>query len=85
MGRLAVLLPGLGAVATTMIAGVMLARTKIAQPIGSLAGLCGIQEWVGFYFKSPMHREGVAPEHDLFRQERALHSAIRRLAGIDVA
>jgi myo-inositol-1-phosphate synthase len=35
-GRLAVLLPGLGAVATTTIAGVMLARRGLAEPIGSL-------------------------------------------------
>ena len=35
-GKLAVLLPGLGAVATTTIAGVMLARRGLAKPIGSL-------------------------------------------------
>lgn len=35
-GKLAVLLPGLGAVATTTIAGVMLARKGLAKPIGSL-------------------------------------------------
>ena len=35
-GRLAVLLPGLGAVATTFIAGCLLARRGLAQPIGSL-------------------------------------------------
>jgi hypothetical protein len=32
-----------------------------------------------------MHADGARPEHDLFRQERALHAAIRRLAGIDAA
>lgn len=35
-GKLAVLTPGLGAVATTMIAGVLLARRGLADPIGSL-------------------------------------------------
>jgi myo-inositol-1-phosphate synthase len=35
-GRLGVLLPGLGAVATTFVAGVMLARRGLAEPIGSL-------------------------------------------------
>jgi myo-inositol-1-phosphate synthase len=35
-GKLGVLLPGLGAVATTTIAGVLLARKGIALPIGSL-------------------------------------------------
>jgi myo-inositol-1-phosphate synthase len=35
-GKLAVLTPGLGAVATTMMAGVLLARRGLAEPIGSL-------------------------------------------------
>jgi myo-inositol-1-phosphate synthase len=35
-GKLGILLPGLGAVATTMIAGVLLARRGLADPIGSL-------------------------------------------------
>ncbi|HMJ14915.1 MAG TPA: inositol-3-phosphate synthase [Polyangiaceae bacterium] len=35
-GKLAVLLPGLGAVSTTFIAGCLLARRGLAKPIGSL-------------------------------------------------
>jgi myo-inositol-1-phosphate synthase len=35
-GKLGVLLPGMGAVATTTIAGVMLARRGLAEPVGSL-------------------------------------------------
>ncbi|RYY21275.1 MAG: inositol-3-phosphate synthase, partial [Cytophagaceae bacterium] len=35
-GKLGILIPGLGAVATTLIAGVMAARKGLAQPIGSL-------------------------------------------------
>jgi myo-inositol-1-phosphate synthase len=38
-GRLAVLLPGLGAVATTLIAGVEAVRLGLAKPIGSLTQL----------------------------------------------
>ena len=38
-GQLAVFLPGLGAVATTLIAGVMLARRHKAVPVGSLTQL----------------------------------------------
>ncbi|MFV2006312.1 MAG: inositol-3-phosphate synthase [Longimicrobiales bacterium] len=38
-GRLGVLLPGMGAVATTTIAGVHLIRKGLAQPIGSLTQL----------------------------------------------
>lgn len=35
-GKLAVFLPGLGAVATTFVAGAMLARRGLAKPIGSM-------------------------------------------------
>ena len=38
-GRLGVLLPGLGAVSTTFIAGVLALRKELAQPIGSLTQL----------------------------------------------
>ena len=38
-GRLGVLLPGLGAVSTTFIAGVLALRKRLAQPIGSLTQL----------------------------------------------
>ncbi|MFN8645045.1 MAG: inositol-3-phosphate synthase, partial [Candidatus Binatia bacterium] len=38
-GRLGVLLVGLGAVSTTLVAGVELARKGLGQPIGSLTQL----------------------------------------------
>jgi len=38
-GRLGVLLPGMGAVATTLMAGVMLVRRGLAEPIGSVTQL----------------------------------------------
>jgi myo-inositol-1-phosphate synthase len=38
-GKLAVLLPGMGAVGTTFIAGVMAVRRQLAEPIGSLTQL----------------------------------------------
>jgi myo-inositol-1-phosphate synthase len=45
------------------------------------AGLSGIQEWLSFYFKSPMCRAAQTPEHDLFIQHRRLTNTLRRLAG----
>jgi myo-inositol-1-phosphate synthase len=42
-GKLGVLLPGMGAVATTFVAGCMLARRGIAPPIGSLTELAHIR------------------------------------------
>ncbi|HNH34156.1 MAG TPA: inositol-3-phosphate synthase [bacterium] len=38
-GKLGVLLPGMGAVATTMVAGVIAVRKGLAQPVGSLTQL----------------------------------------------
>ncbi len=41
------------------------------------AGMGGVQEWFGFYFKSPMAQPGHAPEHDLFVQLERLNDALR--------
>ncbi|MCE2502612.1 MAG: inositol-3-phosphate synthase [Chlorobi bacterium] len=43
------------------------------------AGLGGVQEWLGFYFKSPMATGGHKPEHDLFAQRDALHAKLREI------
>jgi myo-inositol-1-phosphate synthase len=45
------------------------------------AGLGGMQEWLSFYFKSPMAPAGLAPEHDLFIQQTKLKNTIRFLIG----
>jgi myo-inositol-1-phosphate synthase len=45
------------------------------------AGLAGIQEWLSFYFKSPMHAKGLYPEHDLFIQLMKLKNTLRYLRG----
>src|ERR1700761_3907960 len=42
-GKLGILIPGLGAVATTMIAGVEAVKKGIAQPIGSLTQMGNIR------------------------------------------
>ena len=42
-GRLGILLPGMGAVATTTIAGVLLTRRGLAKPIGSLTQMNAIR------------------------------------------
>ena len=45
------------------------------------AGMSGIQEWMSFYFKSPMVAEGLYPEHDLFIQLTKLKNTLRHMAG----
>jgi len=48
------------------------------------AGLSGIQEWLSFYFKSPMSRQDLKPEHDLFIQHLKLTNTLRILVGEEV-
>jgi myo-inositol-1-phosphate synthase len=48
------------------------------------AGLSGIQEWLSFYFKSPMSRPDLKPEHDLFIQHLKLANTLRILVGEEV-
>ncbi len=45
------------------------------------AGMSGIQEWLSFYFKSPMHAPGLYPEHDLFIQLMKLKNTLRYMQG----
>ena len=45
------------------------------------AGMSGIQEWLSFYFKSPMHAPGLYPEHDLFIQLMKLKNTLRYMMG----
>ena len=41
----------------------------------------GIQEWLSFYFKSPITPEGLYPEHDLFIQSMKLKNTLRWMLG----
>jgi myo-inositol-1-phosphate synthase len=45
------------------------------------AGMRGIQEWLSFYYKSPMAPAGLLPEHDLFIQQTKLKNTLRHLMG----
>ncbi len=44
----------------------------------------GIQEWLSFYFKSPMCAPKLYPEHDLFIQLMKLKNTLRYLRGEDL-
>jgi myo-inositol-1-phosphate synthase len=58
-GKLGVLLPGMGAVATTFVAGCMLARRQLATPIGSLTQLGRIRLGKRTEEREPFIREFV--------------------------
>lgn len=44
-------------------------------------GFSGIQSWLSFYFKSPMHDFEHIPEHDLFIQHTILKNTLRKIIG----
>jgi myo-inositol-1-phosphate synthase len=52
----------------------------LARRTSELRGI-GIQEWLSFYFKSPMTVPGLYPEHDLFIQLMKLKNTLRHLKG----
>ena len=49
--------------------------------LAARADMHGIQEWLSFYFKSPMVPKTLYPEHDLFIQLTKLKNTLRHLMG----
>ena len=45
------------------------------------AGMCGIQTWLSFFCKSPMHDFEHQPVHDLFQQWRMVKQTLRDMIG----
>jgi myo-inositol-1-phosphate synthase len=52
--------------------------------LANRAGMRGIQEWLSFYFKSPMCAKELYPEHDLFIQLMKLKNTLRWMVGEDL-
>jgi myo-inositol-1-phosphate synthase len=48
------------------------------------AGMRGVQEWLSFYFKAPLHAAEVYPEHDIFIQLMKLKNTLRWMKGEDL-
>jgi myo-inositol-1-phosphate synthase len=48
------------------------------------AKFSGVQEWLSFYFKSPMTAPDLYPEHDLFIQSMKLKNTLRWMMGEDL-
>ena len=46
-------------------------------------GMSGIQEWLSFFFKSPIHEADTVPEHDLFIQQMKLKNTLRKIMNIE--
>ena len=65
----------------SILAAPLVLDVILLMDLAKRAGLGGIQEWLSFYFKSPMHAPGLYPEHDLFIQLMKLKNTLRFLQG----
>ena len=68
----------------SILAAPIVLDTALFLDLAKRAGMFGIQEWLSFYFKSPMHAPGLYPEHDLFIQLMKLKNTLRYLRGEDL-
>jgi myo-inositol-1-phosphate synthase len=65
----------------SILAAPIVLDTALFLDLARRAGMSGIQEWLSFYFKSPMHAPEIYPEHDLFIQLMKLKNTLRYLRG----
>jgi myo-inositol-1-phosphate synthase len=68
----------------SILAAPIVLDTALFLDLAKRSGMVGIQEWLSFYFKSPMHAPGLYPEHDLFIQLMKLKNTLRYLRGEDL-
>jgi myo-inositol-1-phosphate synthase len=68
----------------SILAAPIVLDTALFLDLAKRSGMSGIQEWLSFYFKSPMHAAGLYPEHDLFIQLMKLKNTLRFLRGEDL-
>ena len=59
-------------------------RPRLLLDLAQRAGHGGIQEWLSFFFKSPMTLPELYPEHDLFIQQMKLKNTLRAFMGEDL-
>ena len=65
----------------SILAAPIVLDTALFLDLAKRAGMSGIQEWLSFYFKSPMAAKEIYPEHDLFIQLMKLKNTLRYLKG----
>ncbi len=65
----------------SILAAPIVLDLSLFMDLASRAGFQGIQEWLSFYFKSPMHLPELYPEHDLFIQHMKLKNTLRYMKG----
>jgi len=65
----------------SILAAPLILDLVLFTDLAKRAGMSGIQEWLSFYFKSPMVKENLYPEHDLSIQSMKLKNTLRYLMG----
>jgi myo-inositol-1-phosphate synthase len=65
----------------SILAAPIVLDVALFMDLARRAGFSGIQEWLSFYFKSPMHAPNLYPEHDLFIQLMKLKNTLRYMKG----
>ncbi len=68
----------------SILAAPLVLDLALLLDLAQRAGFHGTQEWLSFYFKSPMTAPGLYPEHDLFVQLEKLENTMRWMMGEDV-
>ncbi|HZS38992.1 MAG TPA: inositol-3-phosphate synthase [Polyangia bacterium] len=65
----------------SILAAPIVLDLALFMDLAQRSGMHGIQEWLSFFFKSPMTAPGLYPEHDLFIQLMKLKNTLRHLRG----
>jgi myo-inositol-1-phosphate synthase len=65
----------------SILAAPIVLDLALFMDLAQRTGMKGIQEWLSFYFKSPMCAPTLYPEHDLFIQLMKLKNTLRHLRG----
>ena len=65
----------------SILAAPIVLDSALFLDLAKRAGMSGIQEWLSFYFKAPMHAKDLYPEHDLFIQLMKLKNTLRYMMG----
>ena len=65
----------------SILAAPIVLDTALFLDLAKRSGMSGIQEWLSFYYKAPMHAPEVYPEHDLFIQLMKLKNTLRYMMG----
>jgi myo-inositol-1-phosphate synthase len=68
----------------SILAAPLVLDIVLFMDLAERAGMRGVQEWLSFYFKAPMHAPEVYPEHDVFIQLMKLKNTLRWMRGEDL-